>query len=59
MFLVDIVVNFYRLNFLMKNINITTKKRKDNSRVGNRLISNLKILKIVYKILREKINEKN
>ena len=59
MFLVDIVVNFYRLNFLMKNINITTKKRKDKSRVGNRLISNLKILKIVYKILREKINEKN
>tara|TARA_B100000123_G_C25595108_1_gene368850 strand:- start:87 stop:737 length:651 start_codon:yes stop_codon:yes gene_type:complete len=50
MFLVDILTKFHKLNFSMVNIDVITKKRVDQSRVGNKLMSNLKILKIAYKI---------
>ena len=49
MFLVDILIKFHKLNFSMVNIDVITKKRVDQSRVGNKLMSNLKILKIAYK----------
>jgi|TARA_Y100000294_G_scaffold176143_1_gene197813 GT2 family glycosyltransferase len=51
MFLVDILINFHKLNLSMVNVGIITKKRLDNPRVGNSSTSNLKILKIAYKIL--------
>jgi glycosyltransferase involved in cell wall biosynthesis len=51
MFLVDVPIIFYKLNFLMSNMSILTKKRVDKPRIGNSLRSNLKILNIVYKIL--------
>ena len=35
----------------MSNIDIIAKKRLDKPRVANSISSNLKILKIVYKIL--------
>ena len=51
MFLVDILISFRKLNLSIVNVDIISKKRIDASRVGNKLISNLKILKIVCKIL--------
>ena len=51
MFLVDILISFRKLNLSIVNVDIISKKRIDASRVGNKLISNLKILKIFYKIL--------
>ena len=51
MFLVDVPVIFYKLGGIMSNIDIIAKKRLDKPRVGNSISSNLKILKIVYKIL--------
>lgn len=51
MFLVDVPVIYYKLERIMSNINIITKKRSDKPRVGNSLGSNFKIFKIVYKIL--------
>ena len=51
MFLVDVPIIFYKLGRSMSNIDIITKKRLDKPRVGNSISSNLKILKIVYKIL--------
>ena len=51
MFLVDVPVIFLKLNLRVANINISTTKRIDSPRVGNSLKSNLKILRIVYKIL--------
>lgn len=50
MFLVDILTSFHKLNLPMTNIDIIAKKRVDQSRVGNKLMSNLKILKIAYKV---------
>ena len=46
LFLVDIVLKAIRLNFKVKDVYIYVKKRRDNSRVGNILYANLKILKI-------------
>ena len=51
MFLVDVPVIFYKLGRIMSNIDIITKKRLDKPRVGSSISSNLKILRIVYKIL--------
>ncbi len=51
MFLVDAPVIFYKLGRIMSNIDIITKKRLDKPRVGSSISSNLKILRIVYKIL--------
>ena len=51
MFLVDILISFRKLNLSIVNVDIISKKRIDASRVGNKLISNLKILKIFFKIL--------
>ncbi len=51
MFLVDALTSFYKLNLSIANVDIVSKKRVDDSRVGNKLMSNLKILKIVCKTL--------
>ena len=51
MFLVDVPVIFHKLDLRVTNINISTTKRIDSPRVGNSFKSNLKILRIVYKIL--------
>ena len=48
LFLVDIIIFAYFKNFLISNIEVDVKKRKDKSRVGNIFSSNLKILKIIY-----------
>lgn len=50
MFLVDAVCFFKNMKLDIKNINIFVKKRVDNSRVGNYLTSNLKIIKIIFQI---------
>lgn len=49
-FLVDILLLFNKFNFTMTNLNIDVKQRIDNSRVGNDLMSNLKILRIILKL---------
>ncbi len=52
LFLVDVVLKATRFNFKVKDTPIYVEKRRDNSRVGNILYSNLKILKIfLYSLL--------
>jgi len=55
LFLVDIIVKAVNLKYSIKNIKIKVKKRKDSSRVGNFLKSNLKILMIVFSVILSKI----
>jgi len=54
LFLVDIIVKAVNLKYSIKNIKIKVKKRKDSSRVGNFLKSNLKILMIVFSVILSK-----
>ena len=51
MFLVDIVCLSKKMNLNVKNTEVLVKKRLDKSRVGNYLISNLKILKITFQVI--------
>lgn len=51
MFLVDIVCLSKKMNLKVKNTEVLVKKRLDKSRVGNYLISNLKILKIIFQVI--------
>ena len=51
MFLVDIVCLSKKMNLKVKNTEVLVKKRLDKSRVGNYLISNLKILKITFQVI--------
>ena len=52
LFLVDVVLKATRFNFKVKDTPIYVEKKRDNSRVGNILYSNLKILKIfLYSLL--------
>lgn len=51
MFLVDIVSLSKKMNLKVKNTEVLVKKRLDKSRVGNYLISNLKILKIIFQVI--------
>ena len=50
-FLVDLTIFFIKKNFKVSNYDILTNKRKDNSRVGNFLKSNLKLIKILIYLI--------
>ena len=47
-FLVDLVYVYFKKNFKIKNIKITTKKRIGKARVGSAIKVNLKILYIIF-----------
>jgi hypothetical protein len=51
MFLVDLVCMFKKMNLAVENTEVLVEKRLDNSRVGNYLTSNLKILKITFQAI--------
>ena len=45
-YLIDIILQFKKKKFILKNIPIKVNKRVDNPRVGNNLLINLKILSL-------------
>ena len=47
LFLVDLVMSFYKSNFKVIFKTIITKKRPNKPKVGNNILVNLKILKIL------------
>jgi len=59
LFLVDIIVKAVNLKHSIKNIKVKVKKRKDASRVGSILKSNLKILMIVFSVILSKFKIKD
>ena len=50
LFLVDLIKISFLKNLKIEYINIITKKRSDNSRVGNIFKANIKIFRIFYKL---------
>lgn len=46
-YLVDLIVQFKKKGFIVKNRSIIVNKRNDNSKVGNNLSINLKILTLI------------
>ncbi len=58
-FLVDIILKAVNLKYSIKNIKVKVKKRKDSSRAGSILKSNLKILMIVFSVILSKIRIKD
>ena len=51
-YLVDIISLFKEKNFVIKNVKIEVKKRLDVSRVGNIILTNIKILSLLRFILK-------
>ena len=54
LFLVDLVLKFYKKNHKITTTNIKTLQRKDNPRIGNYFFANIKIFKILKFILNYK-----
>ena len=54
LFLVDLVLKFYKKNHKITTINIKTSQRKDKPRIGNYFFANIKIFKILKFILNYK-----
>ena len=50
-FLVDLIIDFFNKDIKILDIDIHTNKRKDKPRIGNIFKSNIKMLKIFFKLV--------